>query len=532
MRRTYSIKSEVNDLYKNTIELDKTIRKIYNRFKETNYKCINDYIENEININTIEYKILKRKINYISLKIKEIIKNKKEADNKKYKEDLEKSILEDKLKEKERLEDYNKNQEKMKTYNKEILRYDENSNEARYTCSVCKLEHDLSIELYKRHFVMKEHFELKSHKDNLNKKISIKINKSIEGKFVDIIFDFKDLINQSIYEDLYLKKIMKEKVNENTEENKKYKTTILKIEFTYATIRNKIENMVILKIKTHDVIKSIDNLEYLKSPKLTLNDDKSLLKYCRELEIKNYNECIKSDIYKKTVKYLKDNNIGEKLIKDYRLNIYDHLNSKDKDDLLKLKNEINFHERKPEDEIDKKNPKTYELIIDNENKPELGIGSGETVELRDEEEPFDLNLRCVIQMTEYTPISGGNISELSKIPDSFLNKRSLLILRNNDDKCFLYCYIRKFLNPITKNRFRITKRDKELAEKIINETNLNFDNVSISEIDKIEKKLKVNVNVFSCNKKYKNKNPVRKCRENYDKILDLLLIEDINHYKF
>ena len=105
-----------------------------------------------------------------------------------------------------------------------------------------------------------------------------------------------------------------------------------------------------------------------------------------------------------------------------------------------------------------------------------------------------------------------------------------MILRNNDDKCFLYCYIREILNPITKNRFRITKRDKELADKIINETNLNFENVSISEIDKIEKKLKVNVNVFSCNKNYKNKNPVRKSRENYDKILDLLLIENINHY--
>ena len=140
-----------------------------------------------------------------------------------------------------------------------------------------------------------------------------------------------------------------------------------------------------------------------------------------------------------------------------------------------------------------------------------------------------LLLRCVIKMTEYTPISGGNISELNKIPDLFLNKRSLLILRNNDNKCFLYCYIREILNPITRNRLRITKRDKELADEIINETNLNFDNVSISEIDKIEKKLKVNVNVFSCNKNYKNKNPVRKSRENYDKILDLLLIEDINH---
>ena len=99
-------------------------------------------------------------------------------------------------------------------------------------------------------------------------------------------------------------------------------------------------------------------------------------------------------------------------------------------------------------------------------------------------------LRCVIKMTEYTPISGGNISELNKIPELFLNKRSLLILKNNDDKCFLYCYIRKFLNPITNNSHRITKRDKELADKIINETNITFENVSITEMNKIEKKIR------------------------------------------
>ena len=34
----------------------------------------------------------------------------------------------------------------MKTYNKEVLRYDRNSNETRYTCSVYKLEDDLSLD--------------------------------------------------------------------------------------------------------------------------------------------------------------------------------------------------------------------------------------------------------------------------------------------------------------------------------------------------------------------------------------------------
>ena len=288
------------------------------------------------------------------------------------------------------------------------------------------------------------------------------------------------------------------------------------------------ENIITAKVKTYDVIKSIDNLEYLQLTKLNLPEDKSFLKYARDTVIKNYDDYIKSEKYKKTIRYLKDNNISEEIIKKHTLTIYDYfLNKEYKNNLKKLKESIIKLENKTQ--ITEMNPTEYEIAV--ENIAEVGIGSGMTIKLGNgDNEPIYQNLRCVIKMTEYTPISGGNISELNKIPDLFLNKRGLLILKNNDNKCFLYCYIREILNPITKNRFRITKRDKELADKIINETNLNFENVSISEIDKIEKKLKVNVNVFSCNKNYKNKNPVRKSRENYDKILDLLLIEEINHY--
>ena len=103
----------------------------------------------------MEYKIPKRKFDSIILRIKEIIKNKKEADNKKYEEDIENNKLEDELKEKERLENYNKNQEKMKVYNKEVLRYDKNSKEARYTRSVCKLEDDLSLHWSEQQYVKK-----------------------------------------------------------------------------------------------------------------------------------------------------------------------------------------------------------------------------------------------------------------------------------------------------------------------------------------------------------------------------------------
>ena len=505
--------------------MDKTIRKIYNRFKETNYKNINDYIENEINIDTIEYKILKRKINSIYLKIKEIIKNKKEADNKKYKEDLEKRRQEEELNKKERIEEYNKNQEKMKTYNKEVLGFDENSNEARYTCSVCKFEDDYSLHWTEQQFVMKNHFKLKLHIDNFNKNVTFKIKKAIEGKFIDIIFDFKNLQNNRIYENLYLKKIMKKKVNENKVQNKKYKITILKINSQHPDVKLPIDEIKTVKIISHDIMKSIDNLEYLESKPLNNKspEDKLLFKYGKEIEIGgDYEKFIKSDEYKKAIKYLKDNNISEILIDKHISFIYNYLNSKDKSNLEQLKRAILINENIKYSDIENQILNENEIISEK---------SGATISLGEVGgEMLRKYLRCVIKMTEYTPISGGNISELNKIPDLFLNKRSLLILKNNDDKCFLYCYIREFLNPITKNKFRITKRDKELADKIINETNLNFKNVSIGEIDKIVKKLKVNVNVFSCNKNYKNKNPVRKSRENYDKILDLLLIENINHY--
>ena len=141
----------------------------------------------------------------------------------------------------------------MKTYNKEVSRYDENSNEARYTCSVCKLEDDLSLHWSEKRHVKKEHFKLKLHIDSFNKKVSVKIKNSIEGKFIDIIFDFKKLQNIYIYEDLYLKKIMKEKVNENRKENKKYKITILKIYSETYKIKYSIDEIKTVKIISHDI---------------------------------------------------------------------------------------------------------------------------------------------------------------------------------------------------------------------------------------------------------------------------------------
>ena len=112
----------------------------------------------------------------------------------------------------------------MKTYNKEILRHDKNSKEEMYICSLCRLEGDMSLDFEEQQNVKKEHFQLKSHIENFKEKIKIKINKSIEDKFVDIILDFNKLANNHIYSDLHFKDI---KIQKFKKDQKKININIL-----------------------------------------------------------------------------------------------------------------------------------------------------------------------------------------------------------------------------------------------------------------------------------------------------------------
>ena len=47
-------------------------------------------------------------------------------------------------------------------------------------------------------------------------------------------------------------------------------------------------------------------------------------------------------------------------------------------------------------------------------------------------------------------------------------------MKNDDSKCFLYCYIRKFENIVTNNISRISKKDLSIANEIIDECNINL----------------------------------------------------------
>ena len=100
----------------------------------------------------------------------------------------------------------------------------------------------------------------------------------------------------------------------------------------------------------------------------------------------------------------------------------------------------------------------------------------------------------------------------------------------NNNKCLLFSYIRKYLNIIDINPSRITKKDIQISKELMDEHNIDFEDVSLDEIDEIENLLECNIHVFGCNKEFNSKKIIRKSLKNYDKDLDLLLINGINHY--
>ena len=61
------------------------------------------------------------------------------------------------------------------------------------------------------------------------------------------------------------------------------------------------------------------------------------------------------------------------------------------------------------------------------------------------------NTRFIVKMSEVQLFTGGDSSEINKILEIIFNKKNLVIIKNmNDDKCLLWCFIRKHLNPIEK----------------------------------------------------------------------------------
>ena len=137
------------------------------------------------------------------------------------------------------------------------------------------------------------------------------------------------------------------------------------------------------------------------------------------------------------------------------------------------------------------------------------------------------NMGCDIKITECELLHGSQYN-FETIPKIFHNSKMINIIKNKDEKCFIYCYIRKYLRQDNKHPERVSLKDKEFVKKLEEELEYNFDNVKIKDLDQIENLLEMNIYVYFCDKNLKNKIPIYKSDKNYKKFLDLLLYE--NHY--
>ena len=91
------------------------------------------------------------------------------------------------------------------------------------------------------------------------------------------------------------------------------------------------------------------------------------------------------------------------------------------------------------------------------------------------------NMGCDIKISECELLSGSQFN-FEKIPKIFYDSKVINIIENKDEKCFMYCYIRKFLNPVIKHGERVSKIDKNIANKLEDELEYNFDNIRIKHL--------------------------------------------------
>ena len=108
---------------------------------------------------------------------------------------------------------------------------------------------------------------------------------------------------------------------------------------------------------------------------------------------------------------------------------------------------------------------------------------------------------CDIFITECELLKGSNYN-FENIPKIFYTSRVINVIKNKDQKCFIYCYIRKFLNPVNNHSDRVLLKDKQIPNQL-EEFNFNFDNVKVKDLSKIEDLLETNIYVYSCNKNLK-----------------------------
>ena len=130
-----------------------------------------------------------------------------------------------------------------------------------------------------------------------------------------------------------------------------------------------------------------------------------------------------------------------------------------------------------------------------------------------------------INLTKYKPLKGSSYIELAT--ELRNPAKGLINLKNKDNQCFRWCHIRH-LNPQEKYPQRIKKSDKEYIDKL-DYSGIEFP-ITIKQINKIEKKNNIRINVFSYEEKQPY--PIYVSKEKFEDHIELLLItkDENQHY--
>ena len=101
------------------------------------------------------------------------------------------------------------------------------------------------------------------------------------------------------------------------------------------------------------------------------------------------------------------------------------------------------------------------------------------------------------------------------------HREGLINLKNDDNRCFLWCHVR-YKNPLQRNPQRVTLKDREIAQTL-NYSGVTFP-VSIKDMDKIEKQNKININAYGYDEDKGYVFPIRNSKEKNEDTLNVLLI--------
>ena len=131
-----------------------------------------------------------------------------------------------------------------------------------------------------------------------------------------------------------------------------------------------------------------------------------------------------------------------------------------------------------------------------------------------------------LKVNKFDPVAARSYIPL---PSEIQNKRATINIKNEDDKCFIYCLGRAMdPNPENKHLERVSKHSKNVCETLgLNgiETPVN-----VQDVPKIEKQFNISINIYSHTKS--DIYPIHLTQSTSAKHIDLLVTSnsETNHY--